>query len=126
MNVNQKGNIGQIKVIEDLYRKGYHCFLPFDDYCPVDLIALMPCGKPIRLQIKFRSKATLRGEKQDYYELSLRTVINGKNTPVNRELIDGWAVYLEEDDRVVYLHADELSGTGYKRIRSEMNFAWLK
>ena len=45
MNVNEKGNIGLIKVIADLYSKGYHCFTPFDDHCAVDLIALDKNGK---------------------------------------------------------------------------------
>ena len=36
MNVNEKGNLGLLKVITDLYSKGFTCFTPFDDYNPVD------------------------------------------------------------------------------------------
>ena len=52
MNVNEKGAIGLIEVIRDLTKKGFECFTPIHDYSAIDLIALDPNKKPIRLQIK--------------------------------------------------------------------------
>lgn len=115
MNVNEKGNIGLIKVIADLYSKGYHCFTPFDDHCPVDLIALDKAGKISRIQVKFRSLS----EKRQHYEISATSVVNGKAKPIDRDLIDCWAVYLSNIDTVVYLPITLMEGKGVHYIRPE-------
>lgn len=99
MNVNQKGNAGLIKVMSDLYDKGYHCFTPFDDFSPVDLIAMDTQGNIKRLQVKYRSLLPSKGR----YEIAARSIVNRKSVKIDKTLIDGWAVYLEEDQRVTYL-----------------------
>jgi len=113
MNVNEKGNIGLIKVMADLYSKGYHCFTPFDDHSPVDLITLDKTGNARRLQVKYRSVS----EKRKHYELSARSVVNGKTIPIDRTLIDGWAVYLADEDKVIYLSLDIMEGKGVHYIK---------
>ncbi len=113
MNVNQKGNIGLIKVMADLYSKGYHCFTPFDDHSPVDLIAMDETGFCKRLQVKYRSL----DEKRQRYELSARSVVNGKVIPIDRTLIDGWAVYLADEDLVIYISIDLMEGKGVHYIK---------
>jgi hypothetical protein len=115
MNVNEKGNIGLIKVIADLYSKGYHCFTPFDDHCPVDLIALDKAGKSFRIQVKYRSLS----EKRNHYEVSAVSIVNGKSKPIDRDLIDTWAVYLSNVDKVVYLPIKLMEGKGVHYIRPE-------
>ncbi len=105
MNVNEKGNIGLIKVIGDLYSKGFTAFTPFDDYNPVDCIALDNTGKAFRLQIKYRSPG--RG---DRYEISASSMVNGKGVAINRDLIDCWAVYLSDIDKVVYMPVSGMEG----------------
>ena len=97
----------------DLYSKGYHCFTPFDDHSPVDLMTLDNTGNVKRLQVKYRSI----GEKRKYYELSARSVVNGKTIPIDRSLIDGWAVYLADEDKVVYLSLDIMEGKGVHYIK---------
>jgi hypothetical protein len=114
MNVNEKGNIGLIKVMADLYDKGYHCFTPFDDHCPVDLIALDKNGQSKRLQVKYRSLGT-----RNFYELSARSVVNGKTVPIDRNLIDGWAVYLSDVDKVVYISLSVMEGKGCHHIKPD-------
>ena len=113
MNVNEKGNVGLIKVMADLYDKGYHCFTPFDDHSPVDLITLDKIGNVKRLQVKYRSII----EKRKSYELSAKSVVNGKSIPIDRNLIDGWAVYLSDEDKVVYLSLDIMEGKGVHYIK---------
>ena len=113
MNVNEKGNIGLIKVIADLYSKGYHCFTPFDDHNPVDLISMDNYGQVRRLQVKYRSLS----EKRNHYELSARSVVNGKSIPLDRSLIDGWAVYLSDSDKVVYIPLAIMDGKGVHYIK---------
>lgn len=94
MNVNQKGVRGLIKVIDNLQDLGMYCFPAFDDHSPVDLIALSTNGTTYRLQVKYRGSDTT---------LSTTSVVNGKKVPIDRNLIDGWAVYLSEENRVVYI-----------------------
>ena len=98
MNTNEKGNTGLIKVIADLYSKGFHCFTPFDDYSPVDCIVMNSNGKTFRLQIKYRSP-----DKDDCYKIYASSVVNGKRVKINKDLIDYWAVYLSDIDKIVYL-----------------------
>ena len=105
MNVNEKGNLGLIKVVGDLYSKGFTAFTPFDDYNPVDCIALDKNGKSFRLQVKYRSPG--RGDK---YEISASSVVNGKSVDINRDLIDCWAVYLSDIDKVVYMPISTMNG----------------
>lgn len=101
MNVNRKGVKGLIKVIDDLQDRGFYCFLPFDDHSPVDLIAMGLDGKTQRIQIKYKE-----------LDLNLRTksVVNGKSIQIDRNMIDGWAIYLAVEDRVVYLHKSRMDG----------------
>jgi hypothetical protein len=102
---NRKGTRGLIKVIDNLCERNYHCFTPFDDYCAVDLIALTQTGKTVRLQVKYR-ELTKRGS----YELSARSIVNGKSVPIDKNLIDGWAIYLADIDKVVYMHVSAMDG----------------
>ena len=115
MNVNEKGNVGLIKVMADLYSKGYHCFTPFDDHCPVDLISLDKTGQVRRLQVKYRSLS----EKRNHYEISANTVINGKGRPIDRNLIDGWAIYLSNVDKVIYMPIEKMNGKGVHYIKPD-------
>ena len=113
MNVNEKGNIGLIKVIDDLYSKGYQCFTPFDDHNPVDLISMDKSGNLKRLQVKYRSL----DKKRNRYELAAKSVVNGKRILINRELIDGWALYLSDEDLVIYLPVSIMDGKGVHYIK---------
>jgi hypothetical protein len=101
VNTNQKGVRGLLEVTCDLYKRGFHAFHPVDDYCPVDLIALVD-SKPLRFQVKYREKSTGKYH-SGKYEIVSTTVICGKHVQIDRGLIDGWAVYLADDDVVVYL-----------------------
>ena len=115
MNVNQKGNIGLLKVISDLYDKGFTAFKPFDDYNPVDLIAMDPAGKTFRLQVKYRSM----DPKSKRYEIAARSMVNGKSVPIDKSLLDCWAVYLADLDRVVYMPVSIMEGKGVHFITSK-------
>jgi hypothetical protein len=111
MNVNEKGNLGLIKVIADLYSKGFTAFTPFDDYNPVDCIAMNKEGKSFRLQVKYRSPG--RG---DRYEISAQSMVNGKAVPINRSLIDYWAIYMADIDQVIYMSVSAMEGKGVHYI----------
>ena len=108
MNVNEKGVKGLIKVIDDLQSNGVYCFTAFDDHSPVDVIALFPNGDTARLQVKYRTR--MAGKKSERYELIAASVVNGKKIPIDRNMIDGWAVYLEDAKKVVYISCKLLDG----------------
>ncbi len=106
MNVNQKGVSGLIKIIDDLQSKGYYVFPAFDDHSPVDLIAMDLFGQCFRLQIKYREKDP--NKKSEKYEIRTSSVVNGKRVENDRNLIDGWAVYLADAKKIAYIHKNFL------------------
>lgn len=114
MNSNEKGVVGLIQVVADLYSKGFTCFLPFDDYNPVDCIALNNQGKAFRLQVKYKSP-----NKHNSYDVAAFSVVNGKKIKINRDLIDFWAIYLADKNKVVYMRVDAMQGKNSKRITHE-------
>jgi hypothetical protein len=106
MNVNAKGAYGLIEVIRDLTRKGYECFLPFDDHGPVDVIAMdRETFKTYRLQVKYR---TAEG---GMVEVQFRTISMGVHSKINFDAIDGWACYNPDADVVVYISKGDIDET---------------
>ena len=123
MNVNEKGVRGLIKVIDDLQQNGYYAFTAFDDHSPIDLIAVDTSGNTFRIQVKYRCRLKIR--LSDRYELSATSVVNGKKVMVDRDMIDGWAVYLKEDDKVVYIHKNLLLNKKTLNIDPSMDYGKL-
>ena len=109
MNVNEKGVKGLIKVLDDISEKGLYAFPAFDDHSPVDLIVMTKKGKLIRLQIKYREPMANK-KTVERYELHARSIVNGKVIPIDRSLIDGWAVYLQGRNCVKYIPVSALEG----------------
>lgn len=107
MDVNEKGSIGLIEVMRDLSRKGYECFTPIHDYSAVDLIVLNQDYKPARVQVKYRKE--VRG----VITVPFHSSVNGKQVPINKTAIDGFAVYCPEVETVVYVGWDQI---GQKNI----------
>lgn len=123
MNVNEKGVKGLLKVMDDLQDKGFYTFPAFDDHSPVDLIALSKDGRTYKLQVKYRTKDPRKvSEKYDVYASS---VVNGKRVPIDRTMIDGWAVYLSDSKRVVYIHIDLFQGKNSLTIDPQKNYGEL-
>ncbi len=105
MNVNQKGVRGLIKCLDDLHCNGYYSFTAFDDHSPVDLIAMEASGRIFRLQVKYKTLGT-----EGIYQLYAQSVVNGKRIDIDRNLIDGWAVFIEEENAVFYIPISMLEG----------------
>jgi len=123
MNCNEKGVKGLIKVLDDLQGRGYYTFIVFDDHSPIDLIAVDKTGKLIRLQVKYRKRCIKN--KTIRYELLASSVVNGKRVSINRNMIDGWAVYLKEDNIVKYISKDFMKGKGQLSIHPKNNYGDL-
>ena len=101
MNTNQKGYIGLTRTVAELAEMGYEVFLPQHDYSAIDLIVVNEAGESRRVQVKYRET------KDGVVTIPLNTVVNGKKIPINRDKIDGWAVYVPEApdvmSRVLYI-----------------------
>ena len=123
MNVNEKGVKGLLKVMDDLQDKGYYTFPAFDDHSPVDLIALSKEGKTYRLQVKYRTKDTRK--KSEKYDVYASSVVAGKRIPIDRTLIDGWAVYLSESEKVVYINVKLFEGKNSLTIDPNKDYGEL-
>ena len=103
--VNEKGHIGLIKVMADLSEKGYECFLPVHDYSAVDLIVIDELYQPIKLQVKYRKFDN------NLIEIPYTSVVNGKQVPINKDAIDGWAIYCPDTDTIAYINKIDLDLT---------------
>lgn len=123
MNVNEKGVKGLLKVMDNLQDKGYYTFPAFDDHSPVDLIALSPLGKTYRLQVKYRTKDPRR--KTEKYNVYASSVVSGKRIPIDRNMIDGWAVYLADNEKVVYIPVILFEGKNSLTIDPNENYSEL-
>lgn len=128
MNVNEKGVKGLIKVIDDLSDRGYYVYPAFDDHSPVDLIAMSKQGRLLRLQVKYRTP--MPGKVSERYELHARSMVNGKSVPIDRSLIDGWAVYMAGCSRVKYIPVAAFEGKQQLVVNPDKNYGeldeWLK
>ena len=96
MNTNQKGQIGLACVIKDLTEIGCELFLPIHDYSDVDLIALIN-GCTFRIQVKYRTS------KNGRVTIPLYSVVNRRKIPIDRTMIDMWAVFCPEIETVLYI-----------------------
>jgi hypothetical protein len=97
MTTNQKGYIGLSAVIKDLSSRGLEVFLPVHDYSAVDLLVMNESGIVKRLQVKYREA------RNGSVVVPLTSVVNGKHIKIDKTRIDGWAVYVPELDKVVYV-----------------------
>jgi hypothetical protein len=124
MNNNRKGVSGLIKVIDDLNNRGFYTFPAFDDHSPVDLIAMDSCGQTYRLQVKYRHMMT-EVKTVERYQLVASTVHGGKRVLIDRSLIDGWAYYMADHQRVVYIPVDALKDSNTLCFEPNKNFGEL-
>jgi hypothetical protein len=123
MNVNEKGVKGLLKVMDDLQEKEFFTFPAFDDHSPVDIIAMSRGGETFRLQVKYRTKDPRK--KSERYVINACSVVNGIKIPIDRNLIDGWAVYLSDSKKVVYIPVSMLDGKKGLTIDPEINYGEL-
>jgi hypothetical protein len=101
MNVNEKGTLGLIKVLEAITIAGWYAYPAFDDHSPVDILIMSKAGKVLRLQVKYRTRMTRVDVER--YELAAKSIVNGKVVPIDRTLIDGWAVYMADRNEVKFV-----------------------
>jgi hypothetical protein len=104
MTPGQKGSLGEIAVIKELVLQGYAAFVEVGNTSRVDLIAVAPCHTAIRVQVKCTtSKDGCASAKL------LKQTLDPKYTyHYGRDDWDVLAVYIDDWDEVVFIHAHEL------------------
>lgn len=123
MNVNEKGVKGLIKVLDDVSDRGLYSFPAFDDHSPVDIVVMSREGKMCRLQVKYREP--MANKTVERYELHARSMVNGKSVPIDRKLIDGWAVYLQGRKSIKYIPVAAMEGKNSIVIDPDKDYgAW--
>lgn len=118
-----KGDIAEASVIANLVKQGHKVALPVGENLPFDLIAIRPDFSLVRIQVKYR---TLSKEGSVVVKLAS----TWKNSRVTRvidydlSIIDYFAVYCPEIDRVAYVSTTELTDLRHfsLRVSSARNF----
>lgn len=97
MNTNEKGHVGLMRVLNQFASEKYECFLPIHDYSAVDLIVINSDGLPKRLQIKYLTPVDGK------ISIPLCSVCNRKKIPINKNMIDGWGIYIAKIDICIFV-----------------------
>jgi len=96
-----KADLGVAKTIADLMSKGIIPCIPLSEHQPYDLIAVLPNGKTLKLQVKY---ATLKKGK---VEVKFRTCWVDRNRTHMRKYseseFDYYAIYCPEKEKVLYV-----------------------
>ncbi len=97
-----KADVGLGKVIADLVIKGYIPCIPLSEHQPYDLLAVLPDGKVIKLQVKY---AQLK--KNGVIDIKFKTSWADKNgihsRAYQKEDFDYYAVYCPQKEQVLYI-----------------------
>lgn len=100
MNVNQKGTTAEAKVLVKLIDMGYQVFMPFSDASVIDMVASDSNGILRRIQVKYRA---IEKRTQNRILIQMFSVVNGTKIDIDRSMVDGYAVYNPDFDRVYFL-----------------------
>lgn len=117
MNTSVKGNVGLIKVIEDLTHKGFNIFLPFCDNNIIDLVATKN-EFTLRIQVKYRK---LDSRNKNNVVVPLESVSNGKRKMGNKNMIDYFAVFNPCTDKILYVNISEFKNNKSLTINVHTN-----
>ncbi len=99
MDTNKKGNIGLIKVIDNLVENGYFPFLPFTDTTVVDLVISNEKMELKKIQVKFKKLE----KNSTCVNLTTQRVVDRKKVDTDLSLFDYYAVYCPDNSKIYYV-----------------------
>lgn len=103
MKTNQKGNIGEAKIVSYFIQNGYEVYTPFGNGSTCDII-LLKDGITERVSVKTTSrKGALRS-----WQVTLRQRSYKKDVPFNKNQYDILAIYIIPENRIVLFDPEEL------------------
>ena len=104
MTSNQKGNLGEVRVLSEFVKLGIQCYLPYGDGSGVDLIADFG-GKLNRIQVKTSEHLNRAGAME--WSVTRQEGYHGNRTNYSLNDIDYFAFYCIETDIVCLVPFDE-------------------
>jgi len=112
MNSNDKGNLGYAMVIADVMKKGFFVFTPLADTTSVDMVIGNSEMELKRVQVKYRTP-----NEKGSLEIHTSTVINGKRKATDLNIIDYWAIYCPNTEKVYYVSSEFMCGRKMLSLR---------
>ena len=104
MTSNQKGNLGEVRVLSEFVKLGIQCYLPYGDGSGVDLIANFG-GKLNRIQVKTTEHLNKAGAME--WKVTRQEGYHGNRVNYSLNDIDYFAFYCIETDIVCLVPFDE-------------------
>ncbi len=106
MDTNKKGNIGLVKLLDKIVENGFFPFLPLTDTTIVDVVVGNDKMCLKRFQIKYKKL-----EKNDTcINLTSQRVVDRKKVDTDLSLIDYFAVFCPNNNKVYYVPTSEFNG----------------
>lgn len=104
MTTNQKGNLGEVRVLSEFVKLGIPCYLPYGDGSGVDLIADFG-GKLNRIQVKTTETLNKAGAME--WKTTRQEGYHGNRVTYSLNDIDYFAFYCIETDIVCLVPFDK-------------------
>ena len=104
MTSNQKGNLGEVRVLSEFVKLGIQCYLPYGDGSEVDLIADFG-GKLNCIQVKTSEHLNRTGAME--WSVTRQEGYHGNRANYSLNNIDYFAFYCIETDIVCLVPFDE-------------------
>ena len=104
MTTNQKGNLGEVRVLSEFVKLGIQCYLPYGDGSGVDLIAEFG-GKLNRIQVKTTESLNKAGAME--WKVTRQEGYHGSRAMYDKNDIDYFAFYCIETDIVCLVPFDD-------------------
>lgn len=104
MTSNQKGNLGEVRVLSEFVKLGVQCYLPYGDGSEVDLIADFG-GKLNRIQIKTSEHLNKAGAME--WKTTRQDGYHGSRATYSTDDVDYFAFYCIETDIVCLVPFNE-------------------
>ena len=104
MTTNQKGNLGEVRVLSEFVKLGIPCYLPYGDGNGVDLIADFG-GKLNRIQVKTTETLNKAGAME--WKTTRQEGYHGNRVTYDLNDIDYFAFYCIETDIVCLVPFDK-------------------
>ena len=99
MDTNVKGNIGLIKVLDNLVENEYFPFLPLTDTTIVDIVVSNKKMELKKIQVKYKKLE----KESTCISLSTQRVINRKKVDTDLTLFDYFAIYCPDNKKIYYV-----------------------
>jgi hypothetical protein len=98
MDTNKKGNIGLIKIIDDLVENNYFPFLPFTDTTIIDLVVSNDNMDLKKFQVKYKKL-----DRNGCISLSSQRVVDRKKVDTDLTKFDYYAIYCPDNKKTYYV-----------------------